>query len=98
MCLCNALHVPFSIHSIPPLHFHMGLIAHDMYIFLCLQFRDFNGFVNLKRFMITTRLDPELGGLDSAIYTMSQYSRYYGLFLFNSQITVFMTLPGILTV
>ena len=33
MCLCNALHVPFSIHSIPPLHFHMGLIVHDMYIY-----------------------------------------------------------------
>ena len=29
---------------------------------------------------------------------MSQYFWYYGLFLFNSQITVFMTLPGILTV
>ena len=29
---------------------------------------------------------------------MSQYSCYYGLFLFNSQITVFMMLPGILTV
>ena len=60
MCLCNALHVPFSIHSIPPLHFHMGLIVHDMYIFLCLQFWDFNGFINLRRFMITTR--PEFGG------------------------------------
>ena len=31
--------------------------------------------------MITTRLDPVLGGLDSAFYTMSQYFCYYGLFL-----------------
>ena len=98
MCLCNALHVPFSIHSIPPLHFHMGLIVHDMYIFLWLQFRDFNGFINFKRFYDNYTSRSGVGGLDSASYTMSQYSRYYGLFLFNYQITVFMTLPGIITI
>ena len=44
-----------------------------------------------------------VGGLDSTFYTMSQYFCYYGLFLFNSHITVFMTTvfmttSGIITV
>ena len=59
MCLCNALHVPFSIHSIPPLHFHMGLIVHDMYIYFSVYNLEI---LTVYQSLITTRLDPELGG------------------------------------
>ena len=103
--LCNALHVSFKFISYLHLHFHMGLIVHDMYIYNSLLamlkvFNHFNKFYRFQDFMKATRLDPVLGGLD---YTMSQSFCYYGLFLLNVHITVimtivFMTTSGIFTV
>ena len=71
---CNTLHVPFSIHSILPLHFHMGPIVHDMYIyFSAYHFKHFNSFIDFNTFYDNYMSRSEVGGLDSTIYTMSPY-------------------------
>ena len=48
--------------------------------------------------MITTRLDPELGVRLNNLYYVAIFLASTVCSCFNSQITVFMTIPGILTV
>ena len=73
--LCNALHVSFKLISYLHLHFHMGLIVHDMYIYnYILAF--FKVLINLivlsiSRFYDNYTSRSGVGGLDSTIYAMS---------------------------
>ena len=94
------MHYMYHSVFIPYLHYIFIWASSCMICiyFSAYHFKHFNKFIDFNIFYDNYTSRSRVGGLDSAIYTMSQYSRYYGLFLFNSQITVFMTLPGILTV
>ena len=70
-------------HSIFIPYFHYifirASIVHDIYIYIHFSVYHF------KLFRISTCLDPELGGLDSAFYTMSSYFLLLQFVLVNSQ-------------